>query len=326
MDRLQAMHIVAKVAETASFAEAARQLHMSPPAVTRAVAALEEAIGARLFVRTTRSVTLTEAGRRYDEDCRRILADIAEAEAAAAGSYATPSGALAVTASVLFGGMHVLPIVTEYLDLYPTMTARTLFVDRQVNIVEEGIDVAIRIGHLPDSGFAAVRVGAVRRVICGAPAYFARRGIPATPQDLKHHRIAMSTGAWASTEWRFAKGQRVTVQPALLSNTNEAGIATALAGWGLTRALFYQVGAAVLDGRLQVVLADDEEAPLPIHVIHPEGRQAPAKVRTFVDLAVARLRANRLLNPAGPPETDMAQAGIAYEAPRSPPAGRRMTP
>ena len=295
MDRLQAMRIVATIAETASFAEAARLLHMSPPAVTRAVAALEEAIGARLFVRTTRSVKLTEAGRRYDEDCRRILADIAEAEAAAAGSYATPTGALAVTASGLFGRMHARPSVTEDLDLYPTMTARTLFVDRQVNIVEEGIDVAIRIGHLPDSGFKAVRVGAVRRVICGAPSYFAKHGIPASPQDLKHHRIAMSTGAWASPEWRFAHDQRVTVQPALLSNTNEAAIAAALAGWGLTRALSYQVGPALLDGRLQVALAEYEDAPIPIHVVHPDGRQAPAKVRTFVDLAVARLRANRFL-------------------------------
>ncbi|KMO38603.1 LysR family transcriptional regulator [Methylobacterium tarhaniae] len=296
MDRWQAMRIVAKVAETASFAEAARLLHMSPPAVTRAVAALEETIGARLFVRTTRSVKLTEAGSRYVEDCRRILADIAEAEAAAAGSYATPSGTLAVTASVLFGRLHVLPIVTDYLDAYPTMAARTLFVDRQVNIVEEGIDVAVRIGHLPDSGFAAARVGAVRRVVCGTPAYFARHGVPQTPEDLRDHRIALSTGAWPSPEWRFARDQRVTIHPALTSNTNEACIAAALAGWGVTRALSYQVGPALSDGRLQVVLADYEEPPLPIHVLYPEGRHAPAKVRTFVDLAVARLRATRLLN------------------------------
>ncbi|TGD97416.1 LysR family transcriptional regulator [Methylobacterium nonmethylotrophicum] len=296
MDRWQAMRIFAKVAETASFSETARLLHMSPPAVTRAVAALEEAIGARLFVRTTRSVKLTEAGGRYYEDCRRILADIVEAEAAAAGSYATPSGTLAVTASVLFGQMHVLPIVTDYLDDYPSMAARTLFVDRQVNIVEEGIDVAIRIGHLADSGFTAVRVGAVRRVVCGAPAYFERHGVPQTPQDLKDHRIAMSTGAWASPEWRFAQDQRVTVHPALVSNTNAAGIAAAVAGWGLTRALHYQIGPALREGRLRIVLAEYEEEPLPIHVVHPEGRQAPAKVRTFVDLAVSRLRANPLLD------------------------------
>ncbi|MGR0186074.1 LysR family transcriptional regulator [Azospirillum aestuarii] len=296
MDRLQAMRIFVKVAETESFAEAARHMRLSAPAVTRAVAALEEMIGARLFVRTTRSVKVTEAGSRYHEDCRRILSYIAEAEAAAGGIYATPTGTLAVTASALFGPMHVLPIVTEYLDRYPGMRAQTFFVDRPVNIVEEGIDVAVRIGHLPDSGFTAIRVGMVRRVVCGAPAYFERHGVPATPAELKHHRIAVSTGAWASPEWRFARDQRVTIDPVLQCNTNEAVIATAKAGWGLTRVLHYQIGPALLAGELRIVLADHEDPPLPIHVLHPEGRHAPAKVRAFVDLAVARLRESRLLN------------------------------
>ncbi len=296
MDRWHVMRIFVKVAETASFAEAARQLHMSPPAVTRAIATLEETIGARLFVRTTRSVKLTEAGSRYFEDCRRILADIVEAEAAAGGSYATPSGTLAVTASLLFGQMHVLPIIMEYLALYPTMAVRTLFVDRQVNIIEEGIDVAVRIGHLPDSGFTAIRVGTVRRVVCGAPAYFEKHGMPVTPADLRDHRIASSTSAWASPDWRFGQDQRVTVRPTLMCNTNEAVIRAAIDGWGLTRVLHYQVGPAIAEGRLQVVLAEYEEDPLPIHVLYPEGRHAPAKVRAFVDMAVARLRANRFLN------------------------------
>lgn len=296
MDRLQAMRIFVKVAETESFAETARHMHLSAPAVTRAVAALEELIGARLFVRTTRSVKMTEAGARYHEDCRRILSDIAEAEAAAGGFYATPTGTLTVTASALFGQMHVLPIVTEYLDRYPGMRARTFFIDRPVNIVEEGIDVAVRIGHLPDSGFTAIRVGMVRRVICGAPAYFERHGVPMTPADLKHHRIAASTSAWASPEWRFAQDQRVTIDPFLQCNTNEAAIATAKAGWGLTRLLHYQIGPALLAGELRIVLGDYEEPPLPIHVLHPEGRHAPPKVRAFVDLAVARLRENRLLH------------------------------
>lgn len=296
MDRWQSMRIFVKVAETASFAEAARLLHMSAPAVTRAVAALEELIGARLFVRTTRSVKLTEVGRRYVEDCRRILSDLVEADAAAGGSFAKPSGTLAVTASALFGQMYVLPVVTDYLDIYPTMTARTFFVDRPVNIVEEGIDVAVRIGHLPDSGFSAIKVGSVRRVICGAPAYFEKHGIPATPGDLKDHRIAASTSAWASPEWRFARDQRVILHPALQCNTNEAAIATAEAGWGLARVVHYQIGPALLEGRLQIVLGDYEEPPLPVHVMHPEGRHAPAKVRSFVDLAVSRLRENRLFN------------------------------
>lgn len=298
MDRWQAMRVFAKVAETGSFAEAARRMHMSAPAVTRAIGALERLIGARLFVRTTRSVKMTEAGARYFDDCRRILADIAEAEAAAAGSYATPAGTLTVTASAMFGQMYVLPIMTEYLDAYPTMSGRTFFVDRPVSIVEEGIDVAVRIGHLPDSGFTAVQVGTVRRVVCGAPAYFEKHGIPAVPADLRNHRVAASTSAWASPEWRFAGDERVTVHPLLQCNTNEAAIATAIAGWGLTRVVHYQVGPALLEGALRIVLADHEEPPLPVHVLYPQGRHAPAKVRAFVDLAVARLRENRVLNQA----------------------------
>ncbi|WP_207461557.1 LysR family transcriptional regulator [Azospirillum sp. SYSU D00513] len=296
MDRWQAMRIFVKVAETESFAETARHMHMSAPAVTRTVAALEDLIGTRLFVRTTRSVKMTEAGVRYFDDCRRILSDIAEAEAAAAGSYATPSGTLSVTASALFGQMYVLPIMTEYLNLYPTMSGRTLFLDRPVNVVEEGIDVAVRIGHLPDSGFTAIKVGTVRRVICGSPKYFEKHGIPTAPADLKSHRIAASTSAWASPEWRFAGDQRVTVGAFLQCNTNEAAIATAKAGLGLTRVLHYQIGPALLEGTLRIVLDDHEEPPLPIHVLHPEGRHAPAKVRAFVDLAVSRLRENRFLN------------------------------
>ncbi|WP_157220487.1 LysR family transcriptional regulator [Flavisphingomonas formosensis] len=296
MDRWQAMRIFVKVAETESFAATSRLLHMSAPAVTRAVAALEELIGARLFVRTTRSVKMTEAGARYFEDCRRILSDIAEAEAAAAGSYATPAGTLTVTASVMFGQMYVLPVMTEYLDNWPTMYGRTFFIDRPVNIVDEGVDVAIRIGHLPDSGLTAIRVGSVRRVVCGAPAYFEKQGVPLTPADLKAHRVAAATSAWASPEWRFARDQRVTIEATLQCNTNEAAIATARSGWGLTRVLHYQIGPALVAGDLQIVLADHEEPPLPIHVVHPEGRHAPAKVRAFVDLAVDRLRANRLFN------------------------------
>ena len=296
MDRWQSMRVFVKVAETGGFAEAARQMNLSAPAVTRAVAGLEKVVGARLLLRTTRSVHLTDAGCRYFEDCQRILAEIAEAEASAAGTYATPTGTLAVTASVLFGQIHVLPVVTAYLDAYPAMTARMLFADRQVNLLDEGIDVAVRIGHLPDSGFTAVRVGTVRRVVCGAPAYFERYGVPTTPQDLRGHRIAASTSAWSSREWRFADGERVTVNPLLQSNVNEPVIETALAGWAVTRVLNYQIGPALLDGRLQIVLADFEEPPLPVHLIYAEGRQAPAKVRAFVDMAVAALRRNTLLN------------------------------
>lgn len=298
MDRFAAMKVFAKVAETTSFAEAARQLHMSPPAVTRTISALEELIGSRLLVRTTRSVKLTEAGERYVEDCRRILGDVLEAEAAAAGSYATPTGTLIVTAPVLFGQMHALPVLMDFLDRHPAVTGRALFLDRVVNIVDEGIDVAVRIGHLQDSGFSAIRVGAVRRVVCGSPAYFEERGVPRDPADLASHSIVAPTSAWASLEWRFGRDQKtsVTIHPRLFCNTNETAMSAALHGWGLTRLLSYQIGPALRDGRLRTVLSEFEEEPLPIHVVHPEGRHASAKVRSFVDFIVERFRANPMIN------------------------------
>jgi DNA-binding transcriptional LysR family regulator len=296
LDRWQAMRIFVQVAETGSFAQTARLLHISPPAITRAISALEDQIGVRLLNRTTRSVKLTEAGRGYLDDCRRILAEMADADAAAAGAHGNPTGTLTVTGSVLFGHIYVLPILLDYLDRHPAVTGRSLFVDRLVNIVEEGIDVAVRIGHLPDSGLSAIRVGSVRRVICGAPAYFEHHAVPQAPADLARHRIIGPTGAWASSEWHFGPDARtsVTVHPQLFCNTNEAAIAAAEQGWGLTRVLSYQVEPALAAGRLVTILDDHMEKPLPIHVIHAEGRRAAAKVRSFVDLAVDRLRANPL--------------------------------
>ncbi|WP_408586842.1 LysR family transcriptional regulator [Novosphingobium sp.] len=294
MDRWQSMRIFAEVARYASFAEAARRLHMSAPAVTRAVATLEEHIGTRLLLRSTRSVKLTEPGERYFADCQRILADIHEAEAVAAGAYATPSGTLTVTAPAMFGRMYLLPILTEYLDRYPQVLGRTLFVDRPVNLIEEGVDLAVRIGHLADSAMVATRVGTTRMVVVGAPGYFQHHGMPSGPEDLKRFRIAASTAAWASPEWQFAGDLRIRTEPALLCNTNDAAINAAISGWGLTRVLDYQVGAALADGRLQVVLESHEPPAFPIHVLHPEGRHAPAKVRAFIDLAVAKLRSSRL--------------------------------
>jgi len=323
MDRWQAMRVFVKVAESGGFADAGRQLHLSPPAVTRVIAGLEEMIGTRLLVRTTRSVKLTEAGSRYFEDCRRILAEITEAEAAAAGAHGTPTGTLVVTASVLFGNIYVLPIITDFLNQHPAMTVRALFLDRITNIVDEGIDVAVRIGHLPDSAYSAVRVGSVRRVVCASPAYFERHGVPQKPADLTHHNIVMPTAAWTALDWHFgpdpkatekktagqktsghkvsgqkASGEKttVTVQPRLFCNTNEAAISAAISGWGLTRVLSYQIAPALMAGQLQITLSDFEEEPLPIHLVHPAGRHASAKVRSFIDFATERLRANRMIN------------------------------
>lgn len=298
MDRFQAMRVFAKVAETGSFAQAAKALRSSPPAVTRAVAALEDVIGTRLFVRTTRTVTLTEAGTRYLDDCRRILAEVQEAEAAAAGSFATPTGTLTVSAPALFGRIYVLPIIMDYLDRYPGVTARALLIDRVTNLLEEGIDVAVRLGPLPVSNLMATRVGTVRRVVCGSPDYFRRHGTPRVPADLSAHRIVGATSTWSLSEWHFGQGQKTSVRitPRLLCSTNDAAIEAAVQGWGLTRVMSYQVAPLIAEGKLIAVLTDDEEEPLPIHVVHPEGRKVTAKVRAFVELAAQRLRNNPLVN------------------------------
>jgi len=292
------MRVLVRIADTGGFAEAARQLNLSPPAVTRAVAGLEDSIGARLLIRTTRLVKLTEVGRRYVDDCRQILSAIDEAEAAAAGTYARPTGVITITASVLFGQIYIVPIVTEFLDTHPEVTGRLLFLDRVTNLVDEGIDVAIRIGHLPDSSQTAIKVGSVRRVICGSPSYFERYGVPDQPSDLSQHRIISATSAWTSLDWRFGRDSRTAthVTPALLCNSNAGPNSPTRAGWDLTRVLSYQIGPDLLSGALQTTLDDFGEEPLPIHIVHPEGRNASAKVRAFVDFATVRLRANRLVN------------------------------
>jgi DNA-binding transcriptional LysR family regulator len=228
------MTVFTRVAETGGFAEAARQLNMSAPAVTRAVAALEAALGTRLLVRTTRSVKLTETGESYLDDCRRILAELEQAEAAASGSYSAPVGTLTVSAPVLFGRMHVLPILAEFLERHPKVVGRAMFVDRMTSLVEEGVDVAVRIGHLPDASYAATRVGSTRRVVCGAPDYLQRHGTPEKPADLTQHRIIAATAAWSAREWRFGRNGNIIVRvdPAMFCSTNDAAIAAAVSGSG----------------------------------------------------------------------------------------------
>lgn len=295
MDRFQAMTVFAKVAEAGGFAGAARRLNMSPPSATRVVAALEEMLGTRLLHRTTRAVKLTEAGERYLEDCRRILAELQQAEAAAAGSYLAPVGTLTVSAPVMFGRMHVMPILRAFLDRHPKVIGRSLFVDRMTSLVEEGIDVAVRIGHLADSSYAATRVGAVRQIICGSPVYLHGRGVPQRPADLAGHCLIGVTAAWSAHEWKLGD-IAVKVEPRLYSNTNEAAIEAAVSGFGLTRVPGYQIAKELAAGILRPVLEEFEAEPIPIHVVHAERRHAPAKVRQFVDLAVERLRADASLH------------------------------
>lgn len=299
MDRFQGMAVFVAVAEEESFAAAGRRLRMSPPAVTRAVAALEERLGVRLLTRTTRLVRTTEAGARYLDDARRILLEVDEADEAAAGINATPRGHLAVTAPMLFGKLYVMPIITAYQRIFQETTVSALFVDRVVNLLDEGFDVGIRIGQLPDSSLRSIRVGQVRRVVCAAPAYLEKHGIPKTPADLAGHQIITATAVSAGSEWTFAKGKEkigIKLNPRILVNTNDGALEAAKDGFGLTRLISYQVANELAAGKIKAVLSGYEEAPLPIQVIHREGRHRSAKVRSFVDMAVEKLRADKALN------------------------------
>lgn len=299
MDRFHLLSVFVAVAEETSFAAAARRLQQSPPAVTRAVSALEEMLGVRLLTRTTRIVRVTEAGARYLEDARRILNDLEEADQAAAGNNATPRGLLAVTAPVLFGKLYVMPLLVEYQTTYAHTTVSALLVDRVVNLMEEGLDVGVRIGPLPDSTLRAIRVGQVRRVICATPAYLEQHGVPQVPDDLREHCLIAATGLSPTPEWRFQQNgakRTVKVAPRLLVNTNDGALEAARAGFGLTRLLSYQVAPQLASGELTRVLGAFEEAALPVQVIHREGRHGSVKVRSFVDLAVQRLRADQALN------------------------------
>jgi len=299
MDRLQAMTTFVAVVDSGGFASAARKLNLSPPVVTRAVAELEERLGLRLLTRTTRVVRVTDAGARFADDCRRILGDIEEAETAATGTNAAPRGTLTLTAPVLFGHLYVTPILVDYLQRFPEVDAQCLFLDRVVNVVEEGIDVAVRIGELPDSSLQATRVGRVRRVLVAAPAYLKAHGMPQRPEALADHTIVSASGVTPLPEWRFNDGGKPLLQrlhARMRSTSNDSAIAAAVAGLGVTRLLSYQVAAHLKTGALQIVLENFEAAPLPVHVVHHEGRRATQKVRSFIDLAVETLRADSALN------------------------------
>ena len=259
MDRFHAIQAFVKVAECGGFAAAARKLAMSPPAVTRAVAMLEEHLGTRLFIRTTRSVRLTESGTRFLQDGRRILLELEEAAEAAVGSHAAPRGELHITGPVLFGRMFVTPILGDFLDRYPMVKAQTLFVDRVVNLMDEGLDVAIRIGELPDSSLTAVRAGTVRRVMVASPNYIKKHGLPQSPEDIAGHRLIQALALGTSPEWKFqdnGKPVSVRIEPQLRTNTNDAAIEMAVRGWGLSGVLLsYQIAPYLADGLLQTVLS-----------------------------------------------------------------------
>jgi DNA-binding transcriptional LysR family regulator len=298
MDRLHLMAVFVAVAEQEGFAGGARRLGLSPPTVTRAIAALEQHLGAVLFTRTTRHVRLTDAGQRYLEDSRRVLAMADEADQAAQGVSAEPRGNLVVTASVMFGRLFVLPVIVEYMRRYPAVTVEALYVDRVLNLMEEGVDVAIRMGELPDSCYKALRVGSVRRLLCASPGYLAEHGIPQSPDELQRHDIVISNGLNATSELRLCQNKRafgVKVKPRLVVSDIASAVDAAVNGLGIAQLISYQIGAELNAGKLEVVLEHYELAPVPVHILHNQGRFAPSKVRQFIDLMAMRLRASKLI-------------------------------
>ncbi len=294
MDRLRAMEVFVAVNEAGSFAAAAARLRMSPPAVTRAVSALEERLGVRLLHRTTRSLGLTEAGARYLEGARRLLAEFEAAEREAVGETAMPTGHLTVAASVTFGRMHVAPVLAAFLRAEPRVTASLLMADRVVNLVEEGIDVAVRIGALPDSSLVARRVGGTRRLLVASPDYLARRGAPARPEDLRLHDVIAFTGLMPTREWRHVRedgrAEAVALLPRLELNDAAAALAAAERGEGITLALCYMAAPLLAQGRLSVVLESFTLPAAPIQLVYPQSRLLAPKIRAFLDFTAPRLK------------------------------------
>jgi DNA-binding transcriptional LysR family regulator len=299
MDQLAAVRVFVAVADGGSLSAAGRRLRMPLPTVSRHLAALEEQVGARLITRTTRQLALTEAGRLYLDSSRRILAEFEAVELRLAGEQADPQGELALTAPVLFGRLHVLPIVTEFLGAFPRVTARMLLLDRVVDLVEEGLDIGVRIGNLPDSSMRAIRVGAVRFVLCASPSYLAARGTPKTPKELAGHSCISFSALSHVEHWSFPgpKPERVTVTSRLTVNTADAAIDAAKAGLGITRVLSYQAEAGLADGSLRLILERFEPEANPVHLLHREDRLPQAKVQRFLSFAAPRLRAR--LKPHG---------------------------
>jgi DNA-binding transcriptional LysR family regulator len=290
------MKVFIAVAEALSFAAAARKLSMSPPAVTRAITTLENHLKTKLLIRTTRHVRLSEAGLRYLEDAKRICQAIVEADEVAMGVNAEPRGHLTITAPALFGKMYVLPSVIDYLQRYPAMSVSALLLDRVVSMLDEGVDVAIRIGELADSSMNAIRVGRVRRVLCASPNYLKQYGTPKNLTELSSHTLI--TASNIGNLWKFgdqSSATRLQIQPRLSVTTHDAAIDAAIQGLGITRVLSYQIAASLESGSLTTLLDDYQPPSMPIHILHSEGRHTSSKVRTFVDMMALQLRENPAL-------------------------------
>jgi DNA-binding transcriptional LysR family regulator len=295
IDRFEAMTILLATVEEGSFSAAGRKLGMPLPTVSRKVAELETHLTTQLIVRSTRKLVLTESGVVYVAACRRILEQVGEAEATAAGEYSTPRGDLTITAPLVFGRLHLLPVVSDFLAHFAEINVRMTLSDRNVNLVDDHIDMAVRIGELPDSTMIATRVGSIRRVVAGSPGYFAAHGVPHRPADLADHMCVTFSAMASGQSWVFAArggGPAQMVRPLcrLWVNTAEAAIDAAVSGIGVTNVLSYQVASAVRDGRLRLVLQDYEPVPLPVHLVHAAQSILPLKMRRFLEFAAPRLR------------------------------------
>jgi DNA-binding transcriptional LysR family regulator len=297
MDRLEAMSLLIAVAEAGSLSAAGRKLGVPLSTVSRKISELEAHLNTRLLTRSTRKLALTDSGAAYVAAARRILDEVSEAERAASGEHAAPRGDLVITAPVVFGRLHVLPVIAEFLTQWPEINVRLVLADRNLHLIDDHIDIAVRIGALADSALVATQVGAVRSVVCGSPAYFAAHGVPERPEDLAaltsvtFDPLSSSQQAWIFRDSKSKRELRAPVRSRLSVNTAEAAIDGAAAGLGVTRVLSYQVAKAVLDGRIQIVLAEYEPAPLPVSLIHAGHELTPLKVRMLLDFAAPRLRA-----------------------------------
>ncbi|HJV53356.1 MAG TPA: LysR family transcriptional regulator [Noviherbaspirillum sp.] len=290
------MDIFVRIVETGSLTAAADALDTSLTSVVRSLAALEGTLGARLLNRTTRRMALTDEGREYFERCRRVLAEVEEAESVLSARQAKPAGRLAITAPVMFGRLHVGPVVADFLAAYPSVQAELMLLDRVVDLLDEGMDVAIRIGHLRDSSLVAIPLGTTRRIICASPDYLRRAGMPERPADLARHRCLQFRGVTPGVEWEFSDGEagarpvRVLVKGVLATNQIDIALDACVKGLGCAAFLDYQVREALAGGALLRILQAFEPVPIPVHVVYPHSRLLSSRTRSFVDWAVPRLR------------------------------------
>jgi DNA-binding transcriptional LysR family regulator len=295
MDRIDAMTTLIAAVDGGSLSAASRALGMPLATVSRKVSELEAHLRTRLVVRTSRRLSLTEAGRAYVAASRRILDDIDDAERAASGEYRAPRGHLTITASIMFGRLHVEPVVLDFLGAYPEITTRLVLADHVVSLIDDHVDVAVRVGRLADSSMVATRLGAVSWVACASPQYLDVNGTPPTPASLDQHDCIMFEGLYSTNLWSFGRGEQaesLPIRPRFAVNTADAAIAAAIASAGITRVLSYQVHEAVAEGKLRIILRAFEPEPLPVHLVHAGQKLLPLKLRAFLDFAAPRLKAS----------------------------------